>query len=74
MSGGNDGRIVLWKWQLAMPDGSGASATSADESPVVLNVVHGRKVNWLCSSRQGAPLDVFVADVSSVVSVYQVRA
>ena len=60
ISGGNDGRLVVWNW---LQDAEGA------EDLVSWSGSHGSKVNWT-ATLPGSSENVLVADTSNKVSVY----
>jgi len=75
VSGGNDGRVLIWEWAKSWDvdpnpfDESGESKGKPEDSNEVETIDHGEKVNWLTTSASGKPI-VFVADTSTTVSMY----
>ncbi|CAM6124500.1 unnamed protein product [Calypogeia fissa] len=66
VSAGNDMLIKGWNWRSS-PDGCQAD----NGSGLVLNIQHGKKINWLSTiDRQSGNL--VVADTSKVLSVYHI--
>jgi len=54
VSGGNDGKVVLWNWR---------------ECTVAWSHKHGKKINWTATT-EGAQDNIVVADTSSHLSLY----
>ncbi|CAM6050438.1 unnamed protein product [Sphagnum compactum] len=73
VSGGNDGFIKLWDWALeeSPPSTNALSVSCKQRSPLLLNIDHKRKVNWL-STTSTASENLVVADTSKIVSIYSV--
>jgi len=65
ISASNDTSILLWhlKYLHSTP-----KTTNARNGTVSLQINHGSKINWLSSTENG---QLFVADVSAQISVYQ---
>ena len=67
MTGNNVGMITIWDWQKAV-----ASAEAHDRQPVLANIEHAIKINYLSSGGVDGGT-IFVADVSQDLSVYTVQ-
>ncbi|QDZ21493.1 WD40 repeat domain-containing protein [Chloropicon primus] len=63
VSGGNDGRVNLWSWNLDR-----ASASQGEEL-VKWSARHGKKVNWTATLGTASE-NILVADTSCKISVY----
>ncbi|KAG0607602.1 hypothetical protein M758_8G041800 [Ceratodon purpureus] len=70
VSGGNDTFIKVWDWALEDNPSSDIAATSS-QNPLVMNLKHKRKVNWL-STTSSEVENLVVADTSKVLSIYSV--
>lgn len=68
VSGGNDSFIKVWNWTVEDNRHSGDAGTSS-QGPLVLNLKHKKKVNWL-STTSSQTENLVVADTSKILSVY----
>jgi WD repeat-containing protein 53 len=61
VSGGNDGRCVVWKWEREMPCNEEEETCSKENGGFEVN--KGRKINCVCSSDNVGGYNLFIGDV-----------
>lgn len=65
LSGGNDGKVVLWNWMQSFAD----PEPDPNESVLEWSHKHGQKINWTATTTTSSE-NILVADTSNCVSVY----
>jgi hypothetical protein len=77
LSGGNDGKVVLWNWSADLPIdtywGAKFNLSQAEPSSQCLATIeHGKKINCLATSSL-YPGQIYVADVGKRISIYNLE-